>query len=233
LDSSGVHEITSSQATAFQITRQHLVRRERAEALDRILGDMNGAQAQLLSAAQLALWARSTVTRRSLGEAVWSRKTVVRAGCMRRTLHLLSAKDAAIYCLGSARRAEKEIRWMLSYGASRRGLERALEELLNLLDRPQSRAELAARLAQRLRVPVESRAGGIGWARPGRSRAPGPRSVAGGTVRNPTDPRRFFLPRRSIRASSRPRRPSPTSRADARPRDRRCNSAPPKLRTLA
>lgn len=125
---------------------------------------MNGAQAQLLSAAELALWARvSGLARDRLETEIWDRKAVVRAWCMRRTLYLLPSRDAALYCRGTARRAEKEIRWILGHGSSREALERSLRELLDLLASPRTRTELAELLARRLRVRVESRRGGTGW----------------------------------------------------------------------
>ena len=156
--------VTALQATAFRLHRQHLVQRRPASALHQVLADMNGAQAQLLPAALLALWARvHDIDRDRLDDAIWVRRTVLRAWCMRRTLYLLPSKDAALYCRGSARRAEKEIRWMLNHGASVASLEDAMEVLLELLNEPRSREELADLLSERLHVPVESRAGGTGW----------------------------------------------------------------------
>ena len=154
----------SSQATAFQLARHHLLDRGAVDELPVVLADMNGAQAQLLSAARLALWARlRDVSPNRLDEELWERKSLVRSWCMRRTLYLLPSKVAAVYGRGSARRAEKEIRWMLGHGATRRALERSLAELLDLLSTPRSRTEIAELLAERLRVPVESREGGTGW----------------------------------------------------------------------
>lgn len=156
--------VTPRQATAFQLARHHLLERTPATELSQVLRDINGAQAQLLPAAQLALWARlSALSRDNLEGAIWGRKSAVRAWCMRRTLHLIPSRDAALYGLGSARRAEKEIRWMLAHGASAEALEPALDELLEILDRPRSRSEIAQLLAHRLRVPIEARTGGTGW----------------------------------------------------------------------
>ncbi len=156
--------VTSSQATSFQLRRQHLEERGPRAALHRILADMNGAQAQLLSAAEFALWARvSGLAGDRLESEIWDRKALVRAWCMRRTLYLLPSRDATLYCRGTARRADKEIRWMLAHEASRELLEHSLRELLDLLASPRTRTELAELLARRLRVRVESRRGGTGW----------------------------------------------------------------------
>jgi hypothetical protein len=65
---------------------------------------------------------------------------------------------------------------MLSHGASKDGLEHALATLLDVLDRPRSRVELAELLARRLGGSVRSRAGGTGWG----NRAKTPWIVLGG-----------------------------------------------------
>jgi DNA glycosylase AlkZ-like len=156
--------ISAEQATAFRLNRQHLVARAPARALRTVLADMNGAQAQLLSAAKLALWSRvRDVSGAAVDRAMWDRRTLVRIWCMRRTVYLVNAADAALYGLGTVRRAEKEIRWMLHHGATRDALESALGELLEALATPRTRTEIAEELARRLRAPVQHRAGGTGW----------------------------------------------------------------------
>src|SRR3989475_6386140 len=50
---------TPDQVSAFRLSRHHLVKRAPASALAQVAGDMAGAQAQLLSAAQISLWART------------------------------------------------------------------------------------------------------------------------------------------------------------------------------
>src|SRR2546427_6823680 len=47
------------QVSAFRLSRHHLVKRASASALAQVAGDMAGVQAQLLSAAQISLWART------------------------------------------------------------------------------------------------------------------------------------------------------------------------------
>src|SRR2546427_2793408 len=47
------------QVSAFRLSRHHLVKRAPASALAQVAGDMAGVQAQLLSAAQISLWART------------------------------------------------------------------------------------------------------------------------------------------------------------------------------
>src|SRR3989442_8275071 len=47
------------QVSAFRLSRHHLVKRAPASALAQVAGDMAGVQAQVLSAAQISLWART------------------------------------------------------------------------------------------------------------------------------------------------------------------------------
>src|SRR5437879_7603792 len=51
------------QVLAFRLSRHHLVKRPPASALAQVAGDMAGAQAQVLSAAQISLWARTQIGR--------------------------------------------------------------------------------------------------------------------------------------------------------------------------
>jgi hypothetical protein len=161
---STIPKVTLTQARAFRLQRHHLIEREPARRLGSVLSDINGAQAQLLPAAMLSAWARvGGITRGLLDDLIWRRRSLVRAWCMRRTLYLLPSDDAAVYCRGSSRRAEKEIRWMLSHGAQSEPLERSVNELLEMLDHPMTRREIADGLSRRLHVPVEFRPGGAGW----------------------------------------------------------------------
>src|SRR3989454_5325723 len=47
------------QVSAFRLSRHHLVKRAPASGLAQVAGDMAGVQAQLLSAPQISLWART------------------------------------------------------------------------------------------------------------------------------------------------------------------------------
>ena len=49
--------LNSSQVSAFRLTRQHLANQNRADVTT-VCQDVCGIQAQVMSAAQLALWAR-------------------------------------------------------------------------------------------------------------------------------------------------------------------------------
>jgi hypothetical protein len=113
-------EATWSQVAAFRLSRHHLRERAPTSALISVVSQMAGAQAQVLSAAQISIWARVRELRIDDVEAALREKSLARASCMRRTLYLVPSTDLAIFVRGSARRAEKEIRWVRGKGIADR-----------------------------------------------------------------------------------------------------------------
>lgn len=91
-------ELTRTQVRAFRLTRQHLLQRAPRSRLTRAVGDICGIQAQVMSAAELAIWARvDGVSRDEIQTALWERRSLVKTWCMRGTLHLLPAPEYTTY----------------------------------------------------------------------------------------------------------------------------------------
>lgn len=156
------YPLTWNQVTAFRLTRHHLLQRAPADALTSVARDMTGAQAQLLSAAQISLSSRVRDLRLTDVEDALRQRTLVKAACMRRTLFLVPSEDLAIFVRGSARRAEKEIRWAQGKGVPDHVLDTAIDAVLGALDRPLTRPEIAKRVCRVLGVQKQDRRGG-GW----------------------------------------------------------------------
>lgn len=154
--------VTWSQVAAFRLRRHHLTERAATKALVSVAGDMAGAQAQLLSAAQMSLWARVRDLEIAHVEEAVRKRTLVKAACMRRTLFLLPSKDLAIFVRGTARCAEKEIRWARGKGVPDKAIDAAIEAALGALDEPLTRLEIAERACRTLGVPMRAYQGG-GW----------------------------------------------------------------------
>lgn len=154
--------VTWNQVAAFRLARHHLLERAPARSLVTVAGDMTGAQAQLLSAAQISFWARVRDLEIAHVQEALDKRRLVKASCMRRTLFLVPARDLAVFVRGTARRAEKEIRWALGKGVPGRVVEAAIEAVLSVLDEPLTRPEIAERTSQRLGVQMQSYHGG-GW----------------------------------------------------------------------
>lgn len=154
--------ITWDQVRAFRLARHHLVERAPVKSLAAVVRDMAGAQAQLLSAAQLSLWPRVRDLELAQVEDALNKRKLVKASCMRRTLFLVPSKDLAIFVRGSARRAEKEVRWTRGKGVADRVIDAAIDAALGAMDEPLTRPEIAERVSKKLRVRMQSFTGG-GW----------------------------------------------------------------------
>lgn len=156
------YSLTWNQVAAFRLSRHHLSERAPVKALISIVRDMAGAQAQLLSAAQISLWSRVRDLQIAHVEEALSERSLVRAACMRRTLFLVPSDDLAIFVRGTARRAEKEIRWARGKGVPDRTVNEAIDAVLSALERPLSRPEIAERVSRALGVQTQAIHGG-GW----------------------------------------------------------------------
>ena len=160
--SSDPFPVSWDQVIAFRLARHHLAKRGPRRTLVTVAGDMTGAQAQLLSAAQMSLWARVRDLQIAHLEEALRERTLVKVACMRRTLFLVPSEHLAIFVRGTARRAEKEIGWARGKGVPERVVETAIAAALETLDQPLTRPEIAERVCRRLGVRVGEYHGG-GW----------------------------------------------------------------------
>jgi hypothetical protein len=156
------YPVTWDQVAAFRLSRHHLMKRAPAKDLAVVAGGMAGVQAQLLSAAQTSLWSRVSDIRAAHIEEALKKRSLVKAACMRQTLFLVPSRDLAMFVRGSARRAEKEIRWTLGKGVPAHVVERAIDATLEILDEPRTRSEIAGRASRVLGVQMREYRGG-GW----------------------------------------------------------------------
>jgi DNA glycosylase AlkZ-like len=154
--------VTWEQVVAFRLARHHLLERAPKKAFLSVVRDMTGAQAQLLSAAQISLWARVRALEIADIQKALSERKLVKASCMRRTLFLVPSEHLATFVRGTARRAEKEIRWARGKGVPDQVIDAAIDAALGALDEPLTRPEIAERASRTLGVQMQSFHGG-GW----------------------------------------------------------------------
>jgi hypothetical protein len=128
---------------------------------------MGGAQAQVVSAAEMSLWARVRDVRAGDVQAAVRDRELVKAWCMRRTLHLVPARDLAVFVRGTAGRAERNVTWFLRQGMSERLIDTLVRAALDALDRPITGPELIERVCRALRRPVRMMRWD-GWGRGGK-----------------------------------------------------------------
>src|SRR5437868_6176438 len=88
---------SAEQIHAFRLRRHHLLDRS-AKDLVTICRDVCGVQAQIMSAAQLQLWARNhAITPAMVNDALWKTRSLVKTSLMRQTLHLVPADEFPLY----------------------------------------------------------------------------------------------------------------------------------------
>src|SRR6478609_5383576 len=84
---------TSEQIHAFRLRRHHLLDQS-AKDMVTICRDVCCVQAQIMSAAQLQLWARNhAITQAAVNDALWKTRSLVKTSLMRQTLHLVPADE--------------------------------------------------------------------------------------------------------------------------------------------
>jgi uncharacterized protein YcaQ len=81
--------------------RHHLVERAAPSDLLRVVADICGLHAQLMSSAELSLWARiDGLEREALHEGLWADRTLVKLWAMRGTLHVLPTSELGMWLSG-------------------------------------------------------------------------------------------------------------------------------------
>ena len=148
---------------AFRLSQHHLSKRRPSASMASVLADIAGAQSQVLSAAQMSIWARVKGTSiRQVNSAIWNDHTLVRAWAMRRTMFLLPSEQLAVFVRGTTRRATYHFRHALSRIGSQQKLDELLDAVLGALHEPRTRSDLAEILAKSHGYKLKSKAGG-GW----------------------------------------------------------------------
>lgn len=128
-----------------------------------VLGDMVGAQAQVLLAGQMSIWARVKDSRvRDVDSALWKDHSLVRAWAMRRTMFLLPSAELAIFARGTTRRAAYGLRYAVSHVGSQQKLDKLLDHVMEALNEPRTRTDLAEILSKSHGYKLKSKPGG-GW----------------------------------------------------------------------
>jgi hypothetical protein len=86
------------RALAWRMARHHLVDRAAPGDLVGVAGTICGLHAQVMSSAELSLWARvEDLPRDAVGEALWTHRSLVKLWAARRTLHLLPAAELSVW----------------------------------------------------------------------------------------------------------------------------------------
>jgi len=125
-------KLTWAQAAAWRVRRHDLVERAPAASMLAVASRLCGLHAQIMSSAELTLWARvEDLDRRAVQRALWEDRTLVKTWAMRGTLHLLPADELPLWhaALGANRRYHKPELWLKHYGITMKDLDRLTEAI--------------------------------------------------------------------------------------------------------
>ena len=140
-------KITWSRVAGWRVRRQYLQRRAPASDILAVTRRLCGLHAQVLSSAELTLWARIEGLRPGVvRRALWEERRLVKTWAMRGTLHLLPADELHLWhtALGTSRRYLRPNAWKNYFGITMEDLDRLTEAVGQALDgQLMTREELA------------------------------------------------------------------------------------------
>lgn len=139
-------ELSWPQVHAFRLQRHHLTGRAPKKDLAKVVGDIGGAQAQVMSAAELQIAVRAQCTAQDVRDALWKDRTLVKTWLMRGTLHLARAQDLPMFTAAMSRRwIRVRPSWLEYMRVSEAELWSLVDDIGAALDgRPLTREELIA-----------------------------------------------------------------------------------------
>jgi uncharacterized protein YcaQ len=146
-----VPKLRWDQVVAFRLRRHHLHQRAPAGAMLEVTGAIAGLHAQVMSSAELTLWARvENLDPDAVRRALWEDRTLVKTWAMRGTLHLLPSAEFPLWQAAlSTRRGYRAGAWLRGFGVTREELERLVDAVAEALEgRVLTREELADRVGE-------------------------------------------------------------------------------------
>jgi uncharacterized protein YcaQ len=141
-----------AEVCRWRLARHYLSAPAPADGLVDVVRAVGGVQAQILSAAELAIGARvAGGTQQDVRAALWERRTLVKTYGPRTTLHLLPADELPLWMAAmQAREALSGPPWYAAAGLTPAQAKALLAAIGDALDgRGLPRAELAAEVARR------------------------------------------------------------------------------------
>lgn len=136
---------------ARRLARQHLDRRAPRGAMLDVASAICGLHAQLMTSAELTLWARvDGLEREAVQDALWKERSLVKTWAMRGTLHLLPSAEYPLWqaVLGTYDHYRKA-GWLRGFDVTREELDALLSAVPRALDGAMlTREELVARVGE-------------------------------------------------------------------------------------
>ena len=152
---------------AFRLAGHHLNTRAPKKDLTRVVGDIGGVQAQVMSAAELQVGVRVACKVEDVRTALWKDRSLVKTWLMRGTLHLVPAVDLPLYTAALRTRSIRSINaWLKFIQLTEPEFMSLLGSLGDALDgSPMTREELIAKVghgrSEHIRDVLKSGWGGM------------------------------------------------------------------------
>jgi Winged helix DNA-binding domain len=159
-----------SQVNSWRLSQHSLSQRLQRQDFVKAVTQTGGIQAQVMSAAELALWARTDgLLVQQVKAALWQDHTLVKTWAMRCTLHLLSAPEFPLYV--AARSTHKARNWeyyFSYYGITPAEYAAFIAAVPHIVgSTPMTREQLATALADEIGVPkLRTLITSSGWGSP-------------------------------------------------------------------
>lgn len=147
----GPRGVTWTEICRRRLRAQHL--RTPSASLHRVVADICGLHAQVMSSAELAAAVRLDGLRSgTVARTLWSDRSLVKTWAMRGTLHLLTTEDYPLYAAAlSNRRFDLDGPWLKYHGLLASDVPALVDAVSDALDGHQlTREELSGQVARRL-----------------------------------------------------------------------------------
>ena len=160
----GMIKLSCAQVNSWRLSKNHLAQRVPRQDMPRVVSDVCGVQAQVLSGAALSLCARvENIRMHDVEDALWKHRILVKTWAMRGTLHLLSSNSLPTYAAALKTRQDpsrEKIPYRVGpgtgdkqYHITRAEQEQVTSAIHNALDRHTlTREELAREIVKRAKL---------------------------------------------------------------------------------
>lgn len=148
--------LTWKQVNAWRLAQHYLAAPGKRKDLVKILAQLGGVQAQVMSAAELALAVRlDGLPPQQVQTALWRERSIVKTWAMRGTLHLVAASELPLYAAARSLQELRSLRTYFNYfGIAQKKVDAYLDAAPEILTaKPMTREEFAAKMAARLNTP--------------------------------------------------------------------------------
>ncbi len=153
MNSSEPLTLPESNIHSFRLHRHYLIDRASKGSVENVVKNIGGLQAQLDSAARIALWARvQDLKPEEIDKALWDNHTLVKTWSMRGTLHFLAASDFPLYVSAMRNSGLKTARqWLIRHGIKTENFESISKSIVEVLaSGPMTKKELCVCIVDRL-----------------------------------------------------------------------------------